>query len=111
MLFFEPTEIHSAACTVRFTAKDGADVRGICELLLHDGLADVVLCRLSSGDLSVAEGLLRAAFNYAANRGCYIGCFSVPDSDEMRRLLPFEWKHGRWCNDIPTLLRGACRGN
>ena len=111
MLFFEPREENSERCTVRFAAKDGESVLGCCNLLLHDALADIVLIQLRTDDLSIAEGLLRSAFHYAANRGYYIGCFSAPDCDSIRAILPFERVNGVWQGDIPSLLAGACGKN
>jgi hypothetical protein len=111
MLVFEPKEVLSAACTTRFTTKENGALLGACDLVLRAGKAHITACSLSSGDLSAGEGLLRSALNYAANRGCYIACFSAPDADAVRALLPFEYKNECWCGDIPTLLRGACRGN
>ena len=111
MLFFEPQEQNTPFCTVRFSAKDGDKTLGCCDLLLHDAVADVVLIRLDSDDLSIGEGLLRAAFNYAANRGYYIGCCTAPDSDAIRAMLPFVCKDCVWQGDIPSLLAGTCGKN
>ena len=111
MIFFEPDEYRSSTCTVRFTAKDGETALGFCDLLLHDGLADVVSVAQVSEDPLIAEGLLRAALNYAANRSYYTARFSALDRDRVRALLPFEQKDGVWQGDIPTLLAGTCGNN
>ena len=108
MLFFEPTVINSESCTARFTANDG-DIRlGICELLLHNNLADITAVSLKTDDLSIGEGLLRAALNFAANRGYYMAVFSAKDAENVRRRLPFEEKNGSFRGDIPSLLAGTC---
>ncbi len=111
MIFFEPTECLSSACTVRFTAKNAEMNLGTCDLLLHDGFADLVSVSMFCSDLSVAEGLMRAALNYAANRGCYMACFSAENAADYRALLPFEEKEGVWRGDIPSLLSGSCGKN
>ena len=111
MLYFEPTEMNTADCTVRFTAKDGDTEYGSCDLLLHDQVADLVSCALSVPDPIIGEGLFRAALHYAANRGYYIGVCSAPQADAVRARLAFLEKDGRWCNDIPTLLTGHCCEN
>ena len=108
MLFFEPTVLNDAACTARFTAKDGDTVLGTCDLLLHDGVADLVAVQLTADDCSVGEGLFRAALNFAANRDYYIGVCSAPDAQDVRARLPFREKDGQWQGDIPSLLMGTC---
>ena len=111
MIYFEPAVQSSENGAVRFTAKDGASDVGFCDLLLQNSFADIVAMHLQTKDLSVGEGLLRAAFHYAANRGYYMGRFLMNDCDAVRSLLRFEWKDGVWCNDIPTLLSGTCGKN
>ena len=108
MLFFEPSVINTDACTARFTAKDGDSECGICELLLHHNLADITRVSLQTSDLSIGEGLLRAALNFAANRGYYMAVFSAKDAEKVRARLPFEEKNGRLQGDIPSLLAGTC---
>lgn len=108
MLFFEPTVINSDSCTARFCAKDGDISIGTCELLLHDNLADITAVSLQTEDLSIGEGLLRAALNFAANRGYYMAVFSAKDADGVGRRLPFEARNGRLQGDIPSLLAGTC---
>jgi len=110
MVFFEPLKTDKPD-TVRFAAKDGEVVLGTCDMVLHDQLADLVSVQLETDDLSIGEGLLRAALNYAANRGYYIAACSAPDADAVRSLLPFKLKNEMWQNDIPTLLRGSCGKN
>ena len=111
MIIFEPSEQSIAKDTVRFTAKDGTSTIGFCDLSLQNGFADIVAVQLQTNDLSIGEGLLRAAFHFAANRGYYMGRFLTADCNSVRSLLPFELKDGVWCNDIPTLLSGTCGKN
>ena len=108
MLFFEPTLMNNDTCTAVFTAKDGDTALGTCELLLHDAVADIAAIRLSTEDLSIGEGLLRAALNFAANRGYYMAVCTAKNADAVRARLPFEEKNGRFQNDIPSLLAGTC---
>ena len=111
MLFFEPTILNTEDCTARFTAKDGQRVCGSCDLLLHDNVADIVACQCKENDPEIMEGLFRAALNFAANRGCYIAVCSADGTDDVRDLLGFQKRDGRWQNDIPTLLTGHCHLN
>ena len=111
MLFFEPTILNTADCTARFTAKDGACICGTCDLLLRNNEADIVSCESQDTDPEIAEGLFRAALNYAANRGCYIAVCSAAGVDDVRDSLGFLRQDGRWQNDIPTLLTGHCHKN
>lgn len=110
MLFFEPTVIGSDSCTALFTAKNADTALGTCSLLLHDNVADITAVCLQTDDLSIGEGLLRAALNFAANRGLYMAVFSAGDADAVRRMLPFAEKNGRFQGDIPSLLAGTCGG-
>ncbi len=111
MLFFEPTVLNADDCTVRFTAKDGDAALGFCDLLLQNNEADIVACKRIDSDPEIAEGLFRAALNFAANRGCYIAVCSASGADDVRDLLGFEQRDGRWQNDIPSLLTGRCHKN
>ncbi|MBR3552346.1 MAG: hypothetical protein IKN72_03050 [Clostridia bacterium] len=108
MLFFKPTTVGSDTVTVRFDALDGDICLGSCDLLIHDGAADVT--QLSAEDAETGEGLLRAALNYAANRGVYMAVCTAKDADAFTSLLPFEDRGGVLTNDIPTLLTGCCGG-
>ena len=111
MLFFEPAILNTADCTARFTAKDDAQIYGSCDLLLHDNVADIVSCQRVVSDPEITEGLFRTALNFAANRGCYIAVCSADGADDVRDLLGFQKRDGRWQNDIPTLLTGHCHQN
>ena len=111
MLFFEPTVLNTDDCTVRFSAKDGESLLGSCDLLLRDNEAEIVALNRADNDPETAEGLFRAAHNFAANRGGYITVCSALGADDVRDLLGFEQRDGRWQNDIPTLLTGRCHKN
>ena len=111
MIFFEPEEVNSDICTARFTATDGASVLGICDLLVHNGVADLVSLRLDTPELSIGEGLIRAALHYAANRGIYLAVYSAKGVDAVRSRMAFCLQNGQWRNDIPTLLMGSCAGH
>ena len=108
MLFFKPTTVGSDTVTVRFDALDGEVCRGTCSLLVRDGAADVT--QLSAEDAETGEGLLRAALNYAANRGVYMAVCTAKDAESITARLPFENRGGVLTNDIPTLLTGRCGG-
>ena len=106
MLFFKPTVIDSA--TARFDALDGETCLGTCELRIRDGAADVTA--ISADGAETGEGLLRAALNYAANRGVYMAVCSAKGAESITARLPFENRGGVLQNDIPTLLTGSCGG-
>ncbi len=109
MIFFAPHPVDSAECTAWFEALDGAAVLGTCRLLIDGNTADVFELSLTGGSAEIGEGLLRAAYNYAANKGAYWGVCSAKNAEQAVSRLRFETVNGRPENDIPTLLTGCCR--
>ncbi len=109
MIFFKPFEVLSSDCTAIFRAFENEDKLGECRLLLKGNEADVYFLEYSELRPEIGEGLLKSAYNYAANRGAYIGSLSVKDSGGAHLLLDFNEKDGVLSNDIPSLLVGHCR--
>ncbi len=108
MIFFRPTEVLSEKCTALFEAFQNSDKLGECRLLIDGNTADVCTLVYDITQLEVGEGLLKSAYNYAANRGAYIGTLSANDSGKAHTYLNFKEKDGVLCNDIPSLLAGHC---
>lgn len=111
MIFFKPTEVLSGECTAVFEAFDGADKLGECCLLVNGNLCDVFRLLYDVESPEIGEGLLKSAFNYAANHGAYIGTLSADDKGKAHKYLNFEFRNGIYVNDIPTLLAGHCSCN
>ncbi len=77
MIFFKPCEVLSAECTALFQAFQNADKLGECRLLLNGDTADVYFLEYDEARPEIGEGLLKSAYNYAANRGAYMGTLSA----------------------------------
>ena len=71
--------------------------------------ADVYMLEYDKAQPEIGEGLLKSAYNYAANHGAYIGILSVKDEGKAHLLLNFEKNGDVLKNDIPSLLAGHCR--
>ena len=108
MIFFKPTEIHSGECTSIFEAFSGTDRLGECRLRIDGNFADVFCLEYDANSPEIGEGLLKSAYNYAANHGAYIGILSANDKGQAHAYLNFELKDGVYSNDIPSLLAGHC---
>lgn len=59
-------------------------------------------------DALLAEGLLRAALNFAGNRNAYIAECRDKFLRDVLLLLGFTESDGVFSGDIPTLLLGSC---
>lgn len=55
-----------------------------------------------------AEGLIRSALNFAANRGAYMVKCCQENVKSVLETMNFENKNGCYIGDIPTLLGGTC---
>ncbi len=108
MIYFAPHIVGSADCTAYFEALDGETSLGVCRLRIDGVTADVYEIKLSDGGAEIGEGLLRAAYNFAANKGAYWGVCSAKGAEQVTARLRFETVNGRPENDIPTLLSGSC---
>ena len=106
MIFFEP--IHQQDGTIRFCAIENGQSPGACVLKLDGDFASIVSLDLAENNAMIGEGLFRAAFNYAANQGAYMGVCEAENAEAVVSRMRFERKNGRLCNDIPTLLMGSC---
>ena len=108
MIFFKPREAFSSECTAVFEAMQDEDKLGECCLLIKGNTADVYTLDYEIDAPEIGEGLLKSAYNYAANRGAYIGTLSAKDFGKAHTFLNFEEKDGVLQNDIPSLLAGHC---
>lgn len=58
----------------------------------------------------IAEGLLRAALNFAAGRSAYTVCCRRAELFDFLLGLGFRREGSAVCGEIPELLVGSCRG-
>lgn len=62
----------------------------------------------TGADKLVTEGLVRAALNFAANRGAYLASCSVVQIADVLKMLGFSEENGVFRGEIPELLQGSC---
>lgn len=85
---------------------------GKCVFRLNGYTMDVCFVEALNSDAETAEGLIRSALNYGANRGAYIAYYDAQNAVEVAKLLGFENENGRLYGEIPVLLQGSCcKGN
>lgn len=106
MIFFKPEVLDET--NAEFKALDGDKCLGFCRLFFGAPTADVYNLTLYSNDDTIGEGLLRAAFNFAGNKGIYMGSCSAPQAKNIASSMNFEFKNGLYINDIPSILMGSC---
>ena len=101
----------SDSCLLGYIGYDlSADGRkcGECVFRLN-GYTMEILSVEAEGDDETAEGLIRSALNYGANRLAYIAYYKAEKHVSVAELLGFEKDNNCVLSgDIPTLLQGSC---
>lgn len=69
---------------------------------------DVYKLEYPKDRLYIAQGLLRACYNYAANMNIYMGKLSDKNCEDVAKSMNFIFDGTSYVNDIPTLLIGNC---
>ena len=110
--------VHAGFAIERLGAEQAQkSIRAAEEVENELGSCDVSLeaqkCFLDSvvskgNDSLLAEGLIRSALNYAANRGAYIAVCKDEKFRSVLELLGFDNNGGEYMGEIPELLRGSC---
>ena len=109
MVFFKHKVIDTDEKHIEFEALCGAEILGKCVLSLADSVAEITEISLSEDDHNTVEGLVRAAFNYAANRNYYIGICNAEGVDKYLEKMNFSKTDKGFTNDIPSILMGSCK--
>lgn len=105
MLEFKPFDIDDKLHGYR--AQENGEVIGEC-IFSVDGLY-VEVFEVKSEDPLTAEGLVRSALNFAANRNAYMARADMNRlSSEPFKTLGFEEENGFYVSDIPSALTGSC---
>ena len=82
---------------------------GKCSFRLNGYTMDIISVEVYDSDAETAEGLIRSALNYGANRLAYIAYYKTESFVPTAELLGFQKdKNGVLSGDIPTLLQGSC---
>lgn len=93
-------------------SSDGREC-GKCAFRLNSYTMDIISVEVYDSDAETAEGLIRSALNYGANRLAYIAFYKTDSFVSVAELLGFKKdKNDVLSGDIPTLLQGSCcKGN
>ena len=102
MLEFKPFDIDDK--THGYRAEENGENIGECMFSLGGTYAEILSVKTRDGDRLVAEGLVRSALNFAANRSAYMARADVGRVEN----LGFEEKNGFYESDIPSALTGSC---
>ncbi len=108
MIFFANEKLSTNDKIIKFTALENDNVLGESILDLTMKYAEITFVTFDEKTPYVTEGLLRAAFNYAANNGFYIGKCSSENAYAVIQKMNFEFIDGKYTNDIPSILMGKC---
>lgn len=108
MIYFEHNFLDSDNKTVEFKALESSEILGECTLQLLDEYAEVTKVNFAENKPFIVEGLIKAAFNLAANRGYYIGRCNIPTIIFCLERMNFNKTENGYENDIPTILMGSC---
>ena len=108
MIFFDNKISADAEKVIEFTAYENDVDEGRCILDLSSQYAHLTFACYNEGKPYIAEGLVRAAFNYAANKGFYMGMCSCESIYSVLEKMNFEKENGAYVNDIPSILMGKC---
>ena len=90
------------------TNKNGEKI-GECIFSLGGTYAEILSIKTRNSDRLVAEGLVRSALNFAANRSAYMARADIGKVEKEPFItLGFEEKNGFYESDIPSALTGSC---
>lgn len=108
MIFFDNEKINGNDNLIRFIALQNGEKLGEGILDLSLNIAKVTLVTFDKRNPYVTEGIIRAAFNYAANKGFYMGLCNCENAKEILEKMNFNYTDGQFINDIPSILMGKC---
>ncbi len=106
MIFFKSTENENKS--VLFEAIENELSYGECNLDLSGRNAVVDRVSFDADKPYIAEGLLKAAYNYAAGKNFYIGVCKCENIASLLLRLGFEKTENCYTSDIPSILIGSC---
>ena len=107
MIFFKP-EKTDCDNTARIVALDGENETGSCTVSVNGYECLLNGVTVSDADRLTAEGLIRSALNFAANRGANIAVCGDSEYNDVLELLGFRKNGDSFSGEIPELLKGSC---
>ena len=112
MLLFKPETDESLLKanegSVIYNAYENDEIIGRAYLKTDALYCDVYRLEYPKDKLYIAQGLLRACYNYAVGLNAYMGKLSDKTCDEVGKSMNFIYDGNCYVNDIPTLLMGSC---
>lgn len=109
MIFFKHEYSDDAKSVAKFTALDNDIKSGECTLVMNGIYAEITELSFDKNYPYVVEGLIKSAFNLAANHNCYIGRCSIKDIRIFLDRMNLVCTDGMYENDIPSILMGSCK--
>ncbi len=109
MIYFEHRFIDSDNKIAEFFAIENGENLGECTLFLAGNFAEVTKVIFADNKEFIVEGLLKAAFNFAANRNYYMGRCNVCGIEFCLDRMNFSKTENGYENDIPSILAGSCK--
>lgn len=106
MIFFKSTVNDDK--TILFEAFENEVSYGECNLDLSKSYAVVDRIFFDADKPYIAEGLLKAAYNYAAARNFYMAACKCENISLLLLRLGFEKTENGYISDIPSILMGSC---
>lgn len=97
-----------ASPAVCYTGRELSDGRVCGKCVFHNHGYEMDIDSVEAEDDEIAEGLIRSALNYCANRGTYIAHYLAPDFGRVAEMLGFADDNGKLSGEIPELLKGSC---
>ena len=110
MIYFKHTVIDSDGKQIRFEALSEDKIIGTCVLVLDKDAAKITEISYEESNAYIIDGIVKAAFNYAANRNYYMGLCSAKGADKYLSAMNFSKTEKGYYNDIPSILMGSCKG-
>ena len=109
MITFEHSVIDNDKRYIEFKALENNNYIGKCTLFLSTDAAEITEVCIEQNEAYIVEGLIRAAFNYAANRSYYIGICNAKGVEAYISNMNFSKTDKGYINDIPSILLGSCK--
>lgn len=109
MIFFKHTEISENV--IKFEAIESDISTGECVLDLREKNALVSFVSYPSDKPFLAEGLIKAAYNYAATKNFYMAECTCTNIEALLLRLGFIKTGETYSLDIPSVLMGSCCKN
>lgn len=88
-------------------ATDACAVLGKCLLECREDGVHILAIDFQQQDDSLVDWLMRAAMNYAANRGAYLAFCKLPQFEDILLSLSFEKKGDAYIGEVPEIFKGC----